>query len=263
MKRHKYPMLAGFLVLAACLSGCGSNGLEQESEEIQGIVSENAEAFAEENDREESGTNVAEETIQTESGPEAEVMEMMESLEEAGQENQEAYAWIEITDTDMSYPILQASQDEYYYLSHNIYGEEDDNGCIYTEYYNNKDFNDPNTIIYGRNKEAMFGKLHQYQDRDFFDAHREIRIYTEGKTLTYQIFAAYTYDDRHLLATYDFWDKDIFSRYLYDVSQIRAMDAYYDEAVEVTAEDKIITLSTGVTGEDDKRYLVQAVLISG
>ena len=32
--------------------------------------------------------------------------------------------------------------------------------------------------------------------------------------------------------------------------------------MEVTVEDKIITLSTGVTGQSEKRYLVQAVLVS-
>ena len=41
------------------------------------------------------------------------------------------------------------------------------------------------------------------------------------------------------------------------------MDAYIDGSVSVTEEDKIITLSTGVTGKEDRRYLVQAVLISG
>ena len=65
-----------------------------------------------------------------------------------------------------------------------------------------------------------------------------------------------------LIATYDFWDKTIYSTYLEDIFAIRAMDAFIDDSVEVTAEDKIITLSTGVTGEDDKRYLVQAVLVS-
>jgi len=108
----------------------------------------------------------------------------------------------------------------------------------------------------------MFGKLHQFQDRDFFDTHREIKIYTAGKTLTYKIFAAYTYDDRHLIATYDFWDQLVFSNYLEDVFAIRAMDAFIDDSVEVTSENKIITLSTGVTGQDDKRYLVQAVLVT-
>ena len=176
--------------------------------------------------------------------------------------NPEAYAWLEITGTDISFPILQSAEDETFYLTHNIYGEEDDNGSIYTEYYNNTDFADPNTVIYGRNRDEMFGKLHQFQDRDFFDTHREIKIYTAGKTLTYKIFAAYTYDDRHLIATYDFWDQLVFSNYLEDVFAIRAMDAFIDDSVEVTSENKIITLSTGVTGQDDKRYLVQAVLVT-
>ena len=260
MKNHRYQLMAGCLLLAACLSGCQGTGSEQVAGDTGSLVSE-SEAAVKESISAESDAEMAE-TAQTESGLETEDAAVMEALEEAEAENQEAYAWIEITGTNMSYPILQAAQDEYYYLSHNIRGEADDNGCIYTEYYNNKDFNDPNTIIYGRNKEAMFARLHQYQDRDFFDAHREIKIYVDGRTLTYEIFAAYSYDDRHLLATYDFWDRDVFSRYLSDLSEIRAMDAYFDETVEVTAADRIITLSTGVTGEDDKRYLVQAVLIS-
>lgn len=261
MKRYRYQMIAGSLFLAACLSGCGSDGSEQELGGVQSAALDNTVTSEEYSDIQDD-RDMTEETAQDATEPGTEAETVAESMEAATEENQDAYAWIEITDTNMSYPILQSAQDEYYYLDHNILGEEDDNGCIYTEYYNNKDFNDPNTIIYGRNKETMFGRLHQYQDRDFFDAHREIQIYVDGRMLTYQIFAAYTYDDRHLLATYDFWDKDIFNRYLSDISDIRAMDAYFDETVEVTAEDKIITLSTGVTGEDDKRYLVQAVLVS-
>lgn len=65
-----------------------------------------------------------------------------------------------------------------------------------------------------------------------------------------------------MIATYDFWDQLVFSNYLEDVFAIRAMDAFIDDSVEVTAENKIITLSTGVTGQDDKRYLVQAVLVT-
>ncbi len=174
--------------------------------------------------------------------------------------NPDIYGWLEIADTGLSFPLLQSSQDEYFYLSHDVYGEQDDAGCIYTEYFNRKDFSDPNTVIYGRNVEGRFGGLHQYQDRDFFDSHRQINIYLGDRKLTWKIFAAYTYDDRHLIKIYDFWDKDIFDAYLKDVFSIRAMDAYLDDSMEVTAEDQILTLSTGVTGQDDKRYLVQAKL---
>ena len=176
--------------------------------------------------------------------------------------NPDIYAWLDIPGTDISFPILQSAEDEYFYLSHNESKEADDGGCIYTEYFNRKDFSDPNTVIYGRNVDGRFALLHQFQDRDFFDANRTLNIYLEDRVLRYQIFAAYNYDDRHLIKIYDFWDKDIFSSYLETVFSQRAMDAYVDDSAEVTAEDKIITLSTGVTGQDDRRYLVQAVLVS-
>ncbi len=176
--------------------------------------------------------------------------------------NSECYAWIVIEGTDISFPVMQPSEDLSWYLSHDFWGEEDDNGCIYTEYYNSMDFQDPNTVIYGRNTDSRFGMLHQYQDRSYFDGHREIKIYLSDQVLTYKIFAAYTYDDRHLIMTYDFWDANVFSGYLSDVFSQRQMDAFIDDSIEVTVEDRIITLSTGVTGQSEKRYLVQAVLVS-
>lgn len=234
IRKKNCLLLTALILLSAVLSGCDSTAAQPEESTVSAETA--LEDFKSAGDK----TDIA-------------------ALQQI---NPEAYAWLEITGTDISFPILQSAEDETFYLTHNIYGEEDDNGSVYTEYYNNTDFADPNTVIYGRNRDEMFGKLHQFQDRDFFDAHREIKIYTAGKTLTYKIFAAYTYDDRHLIATYDFWDQLVFSNYLEDVFAIRAMDAYIDDSVEVTAENKIITLSTGVTGQDDKRYLVQAVLVT-
>lgn len=234
IRKKNCLLLTTLILLSAVLAGCGSTAVQPEESTVPAETA--LEDFKSAGDK----TDIA-------------------ALQQI---NPEAYAWLEITGTDISFPILQSAEDETFYLTHNIYGEEDDNGSIYTEYYNNTDFADPNTVIYGRNRDEMFGKLHQFQDRDFFDTHREIKIYTAGKTLTYKIFAAYTYDDRHLIATYDFWDQLVFSNYLEDVFAIRAMDAFIDDSVEVTAENKIITLSTGVTGQDDKRYLVQAVLVT-
>lgn len=184
----------------------------------------------------------------------------LESLQKI---NTDIYAWLDIPGTGISFPILQSAEDETYYLSHNEAREEDDAGCIYTEYFNRKDFSDPNTVIYGRNVDGRFAQLHDYQDRDYFDSNRSLNIYLEDRVLQYEIFAAYNYDDRHLIKIYDFWDKDIYASYLETIFSQRAMDAYVDTSIEVTADDQIITLSTGVTGQDDKRYLVQAVRVSG
>lgn len=64
-------------------------------------------------------------------------------------------------------PHTAVCGDETFYLTHNIYGEEDDNGSIYTEYYNNTDFADPNTVIYAGNRDEMFRQLHQFWHRVF------------------------------------------------------------------------------------------------
>ena len=69
-----------------------------------------------------------------------------------------------------------------------------------------------------------FEKLHEYQDRTFFDENREVRIYLPEKMLVYRIFAAYPYDDRHLIAAYDFSDPIIFRNYLEEVfPSVRSM----------------------------------------
>lgn len=238
MMHNKAPLLiAGLLLSLLFTEGCGSSTeTETESTSSAADIKE-----------------AAEEVLNSQEAPAAKLAALQEA-------NPDVYAWLEITGTDISFPVLQSADDEYFYLTHDISGVEDDDGCIYTEYYNSKDFTDPNTVIYGRNKDARFGRLHQYQDRDFFDSHREMKIYLPDQMLTYQIFAAYTYDDRHLIATYDFADQMVFENYLEDVFAIRAMDAFIDSDTQVTAEDRIVTLSTGVTGQDDKRYLVQAVL---
>ena len=291
--RRKYGLLTAAAYLAFLLSACAgaqtapagtaeeSTAAEESGMETAG-GGEAADTSAAQtaspgetgsSDMEETETSAAEETEfqgETETESQVSASGLENWLTEDGylnlavlQEiNADIYAWLDIPGTDISFPLLQSAEDEYYYLSHNESKEEDDAGCIYTEYFNRKDFSDPNTVIYGRNVEGRFALLHQFQDRDFFDTYRTVNIYLEDRVLSYEIFAAYNYDDRHLIKIYDFWDKDIFADYLETVFSQRAMDAYVDDSIEVTADDKIITLSTGVTGQDDRRYLVQAVQIS-
>ena len=150
------------------------------------------------------------------------------NLPELQQYNPECYAWLDIPDTEMSFPLVQPSEDLSWYLSHDFFGNEDEDGCIYTEYYNSKDFGDPNTVVYGRNTAKRFGGLHQYQDRDFFDSHSEILVYTGDEVLEYQVFAAYPFDDRHLLMNWDFWNPDVFSVYLTEILNQRKMDVFFE-----------------------------------
>lgn len=178
--------------------------------------------------------------------------------------NPDVYAWITVPGTAIDYPILQSETDNTYYLTHTIDGTQSPEGSIYTEDYNSRDMEDPNTVIYGHDMKngSMFQNLLSYQDRSFFNANRDILIYTPDAIRHYRIFAAYLYDDRHIMQSFDFSDEAVYQQYLERIFSIRDMNSCIDTEQEVTVDDKIITLSTCYGNQSDKRYLVQAVLVS-
>lgn len=178
--------------------------------------------------------------------------------------NADIYAWLSIPDTQIDYPVLQHASDDTYYLNYNLDGSKGYPGCIYTERENAKDFSDFNTVIYGHNMKngSMFHDLHNYEDESFLPDHPYVYIYTPDRVLRYKIFAAYRYDDRHLLYSFDYATEEGRNGYLSEIFNIRSMSAVRDDQVEVTAGDNLITLSTCVGNQAENRYLVQAVLVN-
>lgn len=174
--------------------------------------------------------------------------------------NRDIYAWIEIPGTDVSYPIVQHESDDLYYLDHTIEGAAGLPGSIYTESYNEKDFSDCNTVIYGHNMKngTMFGSLSEYQDETYGDKFAYIKVYTPEHIFTYQVFAAVTYDNRHILYHYGPTDKMALFAFLNSLESDR-ISGWIDEEKKVTGDDKIIVLST-CNGNSSQRFLVGAVL---
>lgn len=180
------------------------------------------------------------------------------------EQNKDVYAWIQIPGTVIDYPILQHTTDNYFYLNHNMDGSKGYPGCIYSENFNQKDFSDFNTVLYGHNMKngSMFAGLHHYADTEFFELYKEISIYTPETKYTYEIFGAYTYDDRHILSSFNFENSKICNDYIEDIFNRKDMSANFREENKLTEDSKILTLSTCIKGKDDKRFLVQAVLIN-
>ncbi|MBQ8696898.1 MAG: class B sortase [Clostridia bacterium] len=178
--------------------------------------------------------------------------------------NTDIYAWIEVPGTPIDYPILQSDESSDYYHRRNWLGQSDVAGCIYTQYYNRKDFTDPNTVIYGHYmwNGTFFGSLHDFRDPEFFAQNRYIYIYIPGHALKYEIFAAYEYDNRHILNAYNFSSDEEFEKYLQTCLNPASMSRNVLEGVTLTSEDRIVTLSTCLAnGDSSKRYLVQGVLV--
>lgn len=178
--------------------------------------------------------------------------------------NADIYAWIQVDGTVIDYPVVQHEEDNFYYLDHTAEGTYGYEGAIYTEDYNTKDFEDPHTVLYGHNMKngSMFAGLHEFSDRSFFNEHKDITVYLPDEIRHYKIFAAYLYDSRHLLQSFDFSSEFVFEKYIDYVFSIRDMNAFFDQSVEIERDSRIITLSTCYKGMDEKRFLVQAVLVS-
>ena len=178
--------------------------------------------------------------------------------------NSELIAWIQLADTNIDYPVARhIGEDQEYYLNYNMYQEPAFSGCIYMEDWNQADFSDSNTILYGHNMRngSMFHDLHKFEDAEFFDEHDKIYVYIPGHRLIYNIFAAYSTDSVKISAAYDFSQKEEYERYLGSLKNIRSMNSLVRNEITVTDTDKILTLSTCIGGEPDKRYLVQGVLV--
>ncbi len=182
-------------------------------------------------------------------------------------ENEDIYAWITVTDTTVDYPVLQHPTDNTYYLNNNIDGTPGYPGCIYTEDYNAKDFSDKNTVLYGHNlkDKTMFSSLHNYEEEDTFSKDQYIYIWTENDVFVYKVFAAYEFNSNHLLLNYDYNNEYVYEQYIKDIFNVKDNGygiANIKDDIDVTKEDRIITLSTCTTDHNsDQRFLVVGVLI--
>ncbi len=178
--------------------------------------------------------------------------------------NPDIYAWICIPGTDVDYPVLQHPTDDSYYLKYNMNGTRGYPGCIYTERLNSKLFTDFNTVVYGHNmrNNSMFATLHYFEDEAFFANCPYIYVYTGDKVLIYEIFAAYTTDNAHILYMNDFSTVEGRAQYLEEITNQKAVTGNIRPGVICSADSRILTLSTCVKGKSKNRFLVQAVLLN-
>lgn len=176
-------------------------------------------------------------------------------------ENEEIFSWIQVDGTKIDYPVLCRPDDDAYYHTHNVQHEKVTAGAIYIQAsVNAMDWSDFHTVVYGHNMRngSMFANLHKFEDEDFFNEHDSVVIYTPTRRLTYRIFAAYKRDDIHLMKKFDYTTNDGRLAFFDDIFSHKGN---FRTDVPLATDSRIITLSTCVGGENDKRYVVQAVLI--
>lgn len=162
-----------------------------------------------------------------------------------------ATGYIDIPNTNISYPIMQG-EDNSYYLKHLPNGDRNKMGSIFLDYRNNG-FNDKNTIIYGHNfnNGTMFSDLLNYKSFEFYKNHSNYKIYTSDKVIEVAIFAIYIADATKDELPINFESTD-FDDYLDMVLESNLINS----EVSIDSEDNLITLCTCSNGSWKNRLIV-------
>lgn len=200
----------------------------------------------------------------------SELQEIKENLTENNEEsleeevldlsyiNEDYRGWITIENTNIDYPILQG-EDNDYYLSRDINKEYLKSGSIFLDYRNNN-FDDKNTVIYGHSMRngTMFGQLKYFKESGALDENKYIYILSpEGKTLKYEIFSVYTSDINDNYIETSFNSDEEYKEFLDKICE----KSLFTVNIDISTEDKILTLSTCSYEYENARTVIHGKLI--
>lgn len=173
--------------------------------------------------------------------------------------NPETVGWLTVNNTNVSYPVVQSSNNSYY-LNHDFNRNSNSLGWIYMDYRNNPNELNSNTVIYGHNLRngTMFGSLNSVLKPNWYTNpdNQYITFNTANGEMEWRIFSIYTVatTNDYLYTTFnnsvEFLD---FANRMKDRS-------IYNFGVDLTEDDKIITLST-CQNSGKSRLAIHAVLV--
>lgn len=192
----------------------------------------------------------------------ASTLTVLPEYQELFRQNSDMVGWLSIADTDINYPVVQKklSEDQWtnaslveqnnsYYLTHGFNGEEDANGTLFVDCRSDIVNPTTNTIIYGHNMKSglMFGTLKNYLDYDYYQAHKTVTFNTIYEKRQYEIVAvclsqvedAASSDYRY----YNFINAENEAEWDAFTANVKSLSVF-DETPDLTAGDKILTLST-------------------
>ena len=168
------------------------------------------------------------------------------------EKNSDTIAWIKVNGTDIEYPVVKTSNNEYY-LNHSFDKSYNTGGWIFIDYKNKCDNTDKNMIIYGHNRRdgSLFGKLKNILTDEWQNNHDNfiIPFITENEKLEYQVFSIYRIEKEDYYITTNFSTDKEFKDFI-DKIKSRSIK---DFGIDVTSDDNILTLSTCA---NDNKYRV-------
>lgn len=174
--------------------------------------------------------------------------------------NPEIVAWIEVPGADISYPVVQGTDDTYY-LHHSFSREKDAFGTIFLGSVHKKDFQESHCFLYGHNMEGnmMFANLNRYEEKEFWEECPEFYVYTPEKLLNYRIFSV---QQAAALSPGFQYGYELGSKAYQEQLKTLSGNSLYKTEVSLDAEAPMVTLVTCNSSLDEKiRMTVHGILV--
>ena len=176
------------------------------------------------------------------------------------QENSDVVGFLEIENTNISYPVLQGSDNEYY-MTHNYKKEKSKNGAIFLDKDYDWDIQSNNLLIYGHNLNngTMFEELLKYNDESYYREHPQIDFTTADEEAVYDIISVFRskvyYTSDNVFKYYFFINPKTEEEYNNYIKNIKKLSLYN---INKTAEygTQLITLSTCSYHVKDGRFVI-------
>lgn len=176
------------------------------------------------------------------------------------QENSDVVGFLEIENTNISYPVVQGNDNEYY-MTHNYKKEKSKNGAIFLD--KDYDWNIPsnNYLIYGHNLNngTMFQELLKYANESYYKEHPTISFTTADEEGVYDIISIFRskvyYTSDNVFKYYFFINPKTKEEYNDYIKNIKEISLYN---IEQTSDygAQLITLSTCSYHVKDGRFVI-------
>ena len=172
--------------------------------------------------------------------------------------NNETVAWLFVGGTNVNYPVVQTSNNDYY-LNHSFDKTKNSGGWLFMDYRNDKNEYGRNTIIYGHNmkNQTMFGTLKNLLSKNWYNTeeNRIIKMSSEKYNTLWQIYSVYTLETTSDYIQTEFESDDEYQTFI-NLVKGRSIANFN---TSVTTSDKTLTLST--CHGSAKKLVVHAKLI--
>lgn len=160
----------------------------------------------------------APETLPQETEPEEVPYVSPINFPELKEENPDTIGWIRVPDTNIDYPVVQGTDNDFY-LNHDFYGKESIGGAIYLDFESRGDFVGRNNILYGHNMKngSMFKDVVRYKDEEYFKEHQYFSIYTPDREIKLKAVACYYGEAQPIVRKTRFKSQESFDAFVHEM----------------------------------------------